>query len=96
MTGKPTYEELEHKVKEVEALKAERENNRVTLERLKLAEDALREEKDRAQTYLNIAGVMFVALDADGKVCLINRKGCEVLECDTDEIMGKDWLNCWQ
>ena len=93
MIGKPTYEELEHKIKELEALKAERENNRVTFEKLKQTEDALREAKDRAQTYLNIAGVMFVALDAEGKIILTNRKGCEVLEYNTEEIMGKNWFD---
>jgi GAF domain-containing protein len=34
----------------------------------KRAEEALRKERDRAQMYLDIAGVMFVALDAKGEV----------------------------
>ncbi len=44
------------------------------------------------QSFLDIAGVMFVALDAGGKVRLINRKGCEILGCSEDQIIGKDWF----
>ena len=40
----------------------------------KRAREALRKERDRAQTYLDIAGVLFVALDKEGTVTLINDK----------------------
>lgn len=33
-----------------------------------------------------------LVIGADGKVNLINRKGCEVLEYSQDEIVGKDWI----
>ena len=59
------------------------------------AEEALREEGDRAQKYLDIAGVMFVVIDADGAVGLINRKGCETLGYKESEIIGKDWFDCF-
>ena len=41
-----------------------------------------RKEKEKAQQYLNIAGVMFVALDRNGIVTLVNRKACEILGYD--------------
>ncbi|MGB8657169.1 MAG: PAS domain S-box protein [Candidatus Zixiibacteriota bacterium] len=55
----------------------------------KEAENALRLEKERAQRYLDIAGAMMLVVDADGKVTLINRKGCEILEYQENEIVGK-------
>ena len=59
----------------------------------KRAEEALRRERDRARTYLKIAGVMMVALDAEGRVTLINRKGCEILGYEEEEIIGKGWFD---
>ncbi|MCD6518508.1 MAG: PAS domain S-box protein, partial [Anaerolineae bacterium] len=58
----------------------------------KLAEEALRRERDRAQQYLDVAAVAMVALDPDGRVTLINRRGCELLGYSEKEILGKDWF----
>ena len=58
----------------------------------KEAEEALRSESSRAQQYLDVAGVMFLALDSDGKVTLVNRRGCEILGYDEPEILGKNWF----
>jgi two-component system cell cycle sensor histidine kinase/response regulator CckA len=46
-----------------------------------------------AENYLDIAGVIFVALDSAARVTLINKRGCEVLQCDEDEILGKNWID---
>jgi len=35
---------------------------------------------------------MIVALDAAGRVSLINQRGCEVLGVSRDEIVGRDWF----
>jgi len=59
----------------------------------KRAEDLLRRERDRAQKYLDIAGVIIVAIDADRKVTLINKKGCEILGYNESEIIGKNWFD---
>lgn len=56
-------------------------------------EEALREQKDRVQRYLDIAGVMLVVTDADQKVASINRKGCELLGYTEEEIVGKNWFD---
>ena len=58
----------------------------------KRAEEALRAEREKAQKYLDIAGVMMLALDPDGMVTLINQKGCEILGYPAAEIIGKDWI----
>jgi PAS domain S-box-containing protein len=53
----------------------------------------LREERNRAQQYLNIAGVIIIAIDEKGMITLINRKGCEVLGYKEEEIIGKNWFD---
>ncbi len=58
----------------------------------KQAEEALREERDRAQTYLDVVGAIIVVLDHEGRVTLINRRGCEVLGYSEEEILGKNWI----
>jgi len=45
------------------------------------------------ESFLDIAGVMFVVLDVEGTVHLINKKGCDILECDEQEILGKNWFD---
>jgi PAS domain S-box-containing protein len=56
------------------------------------AEKTLREEKDRAQQYINLAGIMLLALDKHGNVTLINKKGCEILGYEENQILGKSWF----
>lgn len=102
---KPAYQEPE---KTVQKLKDEREKRIKAEERLKKlekkstfeditvpmqVEQALLEEKNRAQEYLDIAGVMLVVVDKDQKVSLINKKGCEILGYDEKEIIGKNWFD---
>ena len=61
----------------------------------KQAETALLTQRNRAQDYLDIAGVMLVAMDTAGKVTLMNRRGCEVLGCSECEAPGKDWFEAF-
>jgi PAS domain S-box-containing protein len=56
------------------------------------AEEALRFEKERAQHYLDIAGGVILALDLDGNVTLINKKGLEILGYEEHEVLGKNWM----
>jgi PAS domain S-box-containing protein len=62
------------------------------ISREKEAEKAILEERDRAQLYLDVAGAMMVVLDSNGDVSLINRKGCEILGHNQEEIVGKNWF----
>jgi len=64
-----------------------------TKEMRKQAEEKLRREKDWAQKYLDVARVMTVVIDADKKVSLINRKGCEILGFQEKDIIGKNWFD---
>src|SRR3989338_1712387 len=59
----------------------------------KQAEQELMESRQRAQLYLDTAGVMLIALDAQGRVQMVNRKGCEMLGYSEADILGKDWFD---
>lgn len=59
----------------------------------KRAQEALQEERDKAQKYLDIADVMFLVINSEKKVTLINKKGCSILRADVDEIIGKKWFD---
>jgi PAS domain S-box-containing protein len=61
-------------------------------ERRKIQE-AIRQERDKAQKYLDVAGVMIMVIGADRKVKLINQKGCQILGFNEEEIVGKDWFD---
>jgi two-component system sensor histidine kinase DegS len=58
----------------------------------KRAREQLQEERNRAQIYLDIAEVIFLVIGADEEVVLINKKGCEVLGCEEEGIIGKNWF----
>jgi two-component system sensor kinase FixL len=52
------------------------------------------QERDRANGYLEAAQTILLALDLEGRVTLINRKGCEVLGLEEGDLLGKDWFDC--
>jgi two-component system, cell cycle sensor histidine kinase and response regulator CckA len=56
------------------------------------AELRIRHERDRAQRFLDTADVILLALDTDGRITLINRKGCELLGWPESELLGRDWI----
>ncbi len=58
----------------------------------KKMEEKIRIERDKAQKYLDIAGVIILALNGKGEVTLINKKGCEILGYEEKDIIGKDWF----
>ncbi len=58
----------------------------------KQAEQLLIAERDRAQSYLDVAGVMIAVVDAQGIIKEINQKGCRELGYERNELIGKDWF----
>ena len=62
----------------------------ITLRREAMA--AIRRERDRANMYLEMAQVILVALSADCRIQLINRKGCDSLGWREVDLLGRDWL----
>lgn len=90
--GAPFPVEASLRVIEVEGKKFYQSIIRDITERKK-AEEKIREERDKAQKYLDITGTIIVVIASDQTVSLINRKGCEVLGCDEKEIVGKNWFD---
>ncbi|GFO61547.1 hypothetical protein GMST_38720 [Geomonas silvestris] len=62
------------------------------LDERRKAEAAARQERDRAQGYLDTVETLIVALDAEGHISTINRKACEVLGYQEKELLGRDWF----
>lgn len=62
------------------------------ISRLAEAETALRQERDLNQRYLDTVQTLMVALDADGRVTMINRFGCTLLGYGEAELVGANWF----
>lgn len=60
---------------------------------LRDAEKLLLQERNRFEQYLQLAGSMLVALDADGRILLVNRAACRILEYDESELLGANWFD---
>ena len=58
----------------------------------KQSQNVLRIEKEKAQKYLDIAGVIMLALNEKGEITLINQKGNRVLSYQEGELIGKSWF----
>ncbi|MBC8440691.1 MAG: PAS domain S-box protein [Deltaproteobacteria bacterium] len=82
MDKKPTYEELEKRVQELEKIGSEQ----------KLVEEKLFEEIYFSQTLLQAAPVFFVAINAEGKTIMVNETMLHSLGYKQEEVVGKDYL----
>ncbi|MEO2006263.1 MAG: PAS domain S-box protein [Candidatus Poribacteria bacterium] len=54
---------------------------------------ALQRERDRAQRYLDVAGVMLIGLDTAGRVTLANRRACDILGRSHEDVVGRPWVD---
>jgi len=58
-------------------------------------EKELKMEKNTVKEFLNVANVIFVTIDSNQNVALINKKGCQILGYNSDDcrhIIGKNWF----
>ena len=83
MQKRPTYEELEQKVKAFEKEAAD----------WKHIQESIRRRNQTAQKYLDIAGVIIVAINVSGQITLINKRGCDILGYPKEELIGKNWFD---
>ena len=83
MAKKPTYEELEQRVKELEKGAIER----------KQPEESLGKEKEFANFLIDNAPIFFVAIDAQGKTMRMNQRLLKVLGYTTNEVVGKNYIS---
>jgi PAS domain S-box-containing protein/putative nucleotidyltransferase with HDIG domain len=59
---------------------------------MKEAQEAIWQEKDKAQKYLDISEVIMLVLNKKGEITLINQKGNRILGYQEDELIGKNWF----
>ncbi|MDD5729614.1 MAG: ATP-binding protein [Candidatus Omnitrophica bacterium] len=59
----------------------------------KRAEEKAEIEKEKAQRYFDIAGVLLLVINKDYTVNLINNRGCKILGFTEEEIIGRNWDN---
>lgn len=57
-----------------------------------LVQEKLQRERDRTKSYLDIAGVLLVAVRRDGVIEMINTYGAELLGYTEAELLGKNWF----
>ena len=61
-------------------------------EQLKRREQEVKKQRDLMQRYLDVTGVLFVVINPDHTIRLINRHGCEMLGYREEELLGRDWF----
>ncbi|SJZ36805.1 MASE3 domain-containing protein [Selenihalanaerobacter shriftii] len=67
--------------------------NRTSLQRpYEILFHKLNQEKNKLQQYLNTAEVIFLVMNLEGEIKLINKKGCEILGYSRKEIIGNKWF----
>ena len=59
----------------------------------KQAQLKLKQERDTAQQYLDVAGVMLTVADAAETITMINPKGCETLGYSEEDLIGRNWFD---
>jgi PAS domain S-box-containing protein len=60
--------------------------------RLDIVDAELKEERCRARQYMDITGVMLMALNEKGEIAQINKKCSEILGFSEAELLGKNWF----
>lgn len=56
------------------------------------AEEVRLQERNTARNILQMVEAIILALDADGRIAMINRKGCDLLGWTESELIGQDWF----
>lgn len=49
-------------------------------------------ERDRFEKYLQTIEAIIISMDKTGKILLVNRKGCDLLEYTEEELIGQQWF----
>lgn len=59
---------------------------------LKQQHEVLQKKKENIERYLNLAPVIFLLLDNEYKVKLINQKGCDLFGYEKEVLYGENWF----
>ena len=49
-------------------------------------------ERNRFERYLQTVEAIIISMDKSGKILLVNRKGCDLLEYTEEELIGQQWF----
>lgn len=63
------------------------------ISKLKEREHKERQESIRIRGFFEVAEVLIFSLSKNQKIEYINRKGCEILECEEKDAIGKNWFD---
>ncbi|MFH1237313.1 MAG: PAS domain S-box protein, partial [Candidatus Aenigmatarchaeota archaeon] len=58
----------------------------------KMLENQMKTEKEKIEEYLKIVGSVVLALDVNGNITMINKKGNDLLGYREGELIGKNWF----
>jgi PAS domain S-box-containing protein len=61
--------------------------------RHKLVEQTLLREEAEGQAYLDVVAVVILVLDREGRVSLVNQRGCEILGLEARDVVGRSWVD---
>ncbi|NPE29149.1 PAS domain-containing sensor histidine kinase [Methanococcoides sp. SA1] len=64
----------------------------VNIAQLKRIEFELMKEKEKAQHYLDVAGVAIIVINDDHRISLVNKKACELLGYQEYELLDRNWF----
>jgi PAS domain S-box-containing protein len=78
---RPESESLRGRIRELE--KAD--------ELRRLAVEALRRERNRAQSYLDVVDALVLAIDTECRIRRVNRKACSILGWSETDLIDRDW-----
>jgi len=53
----------------------------------------LRRAEAKAETYFNLTPALILVLDLEGNIESINKYGCEILECNMIDVIGRNWFD---
>lgn len=65
----------------------------IMLGSLELSKDQAFSEAERAKTFFDVVSGIVVTIDKNGNIDAINKKGAQFLGYDTNEIIGKNWID---
>jgi PAS domain S-box-containing protein len=57
------------------------------------AQTELRLAKEQAERYLTLAGSLFIALDCNGRIRLVNDKACATLRLPRHKLLNREWFD---
>ena len=58
----------------------------------KKLEREIYQEKELAQNIVDSTDQLIVTLDMEGNISSLNKKACDVLQCDKNDVIGKNWF----